>query len=303
MWVWILLSVLGVSASGTDEVRAVWVTRYDFRTGAEVRAVVANCDKLGFNTILFQVRGEGKPLYRSRLEFPVPGFDALEVACEEAHRRGLTLHAWVNVFPAGRSRSAPLAVRYSKWLLRERNDGYVFLDPQRPEVRAHLAAVAEEIVTRYPVDGIHLDYIRYPRNAKGSSAAVTATVRKIRGVVNEARPGTIVSAAILGTAKARASAHQDAESWVREGLVDWVFPMTYNNNDGEHARQLADNYARFSGGRCLPGVGAYRHRTGDQTVRQVRMSRGGYAVFGYASLFSRGGNARREALGVVMAGR
>ena len=304
MWVGVLLSLVAVSPStDPDKVRAVWVTRYDFASEADVRRIIANCDDLGFNTVLFQARGEGEPLYTSKLETPPPAFDALRVACDEARLRGLALHAWINIFPAGRSRKAPLAALHPDWLLRETNDGYVFLDPANRAVRAHVTAVVEEIAKGYPVDGIHLDYIRYPRHAKGSRWSVSHTVKMIRQAVDRARPGTIVSAAILGTAKKRASALQDAESWVRDGLVDWVFPMVYNTDDREHARQVAENNALFPKGRCLPGIGAYRHATGAQTARQVRMCRGGYAIFAYASLFSREGRGRREALVGILGGR
>src|SRR5688572_12674087 len=99
------------AAAGTDDVRAIWVTRFEYQTEADVKAIVANCAALGFNTILFQVRGQADAYYRSsiepwaeRLGGRDPGFDPLDVACREAKRRGVALHAWVNVMPAWRGK-------------------------------------------------------------------------------------------------------------------------------------------------------------------------------------------------------
>src|SRR5438067_11750237 len=96
-------AAFGSPAPAADEVRAIWVTRFEYQTEAEVKTILANCASLGFNTILFQVRGQADACYRSsiepwaeRLGGRDPGFDPLEVACRESRRLGLSLHAWVN---------------------------------------------------------------------------------------------------------------------------------------------------------------------------------------------------------------
>jgi uncharacterized lipoprotein YddW (UPF0748 family) len=80
-------------APATDEVRAIWVTRFEYQSEADVRTILANCAALGFNTILFQVRGQADAYYRSsiepwaeRLGGRDPGFDPLDVACRESKR-------------------------------------------------------------------------------------------------------------------------------------------------------------------------------------------------------------------------
>src|SRR5678816_2599221 len=55
-------------AAGSDDIRAIWVTRFEYQTEADVKAIVANCAALGFNTILFQVRGQADAYYRSSIE-------------------------------------------------------------------------------------------------------------------------------------------------------------------------------------------------------------------------------------------
>ena len=165
--------------SGLD--RSIWVTRWDYRTREDIRNIMANCAEAGFTAVIFQVRGNGTVFYPSELElwsedfdFRFPGFDPLAVAVEEAHLRGLQLHAWLNMIPGWRGDSPPEDARqlYASrpgWFLRDRfgqpeprePGRYLGLNPCLPEVRRHLVAVCREVASGYEVDGIHLDYIRF----------------------------------------------------------------------------------------------------------------------------------------------
>ena len=167
---------------GGAPVRAIWVTRFDYKTPEQVATVMQNVADAGFNTVLFQVRGEGVAEYDSRVEpwserwgYRHPGYDPLAVAVDHAHERGLALHAWVNVIPAWRGLDPPQHPdvpwnKHPEWRWYDRwgncqplNRGfYVGLNPCLPAVRKHLVSVVEDIVDRYEVDGIHLDYIRFP---------------------------------------------------------------------------------------------------------------------------------------------
>ena len=86
--------------------RCIWVDRWDYRSADDVRRIVADCQRAGFTTLLWQVRGNGTVYYPSNLEvwaepfqFKDPGFDPLAVAVQEAHAHGLRLQAWFNVMP------------------------------------------------------------------------------------------------------------------------------------------------------------------------------------------------------------
>jgi uncharacterized lipoprotein YddW (UPF0748 family) len=335
----LLLSTLLAQAAPrvqARDVRAIWVTRFEYSTEAEVREIVRNSAALGFNTILFQVRGQADAYYKSRLEPWAerlggrdPGFDPLEAACAEAKRRGVQLHAWINVLPLWRGKAAPADRSHAwhrrpEWLLvgkdgkrQALNDHYVCANPCLPAVRAHLAEVARDLVSRYPVDGLHLDYIRFiegdwsydPATLRlfgGSPAkdpagwerfkrdAVTQLVRSIRTAVRAARPEAVVSAAVFPTAKGRALRFQDAEAWARQGLVDWVFPMTYEDSSEDFEALVGDAARDFPGAAVLPGVGAYRHARADLTARQIRACPGGFALFSYSSLYVSPDAARQE---------
>jgi hypothetical protein len=205
-----------------------------------------------------------------------------------------------------------------------------------------------DIATRYPIDGLHLDYIRFIegdwsydertlstfRVLYGASpeekpaewtayrrASVSDLVRSIRDAVKGARPDAILSAAVFPTAESRRKVLQDAEGWVKAGMVDWVFPMTYSDSDRDFRNEIEEGYSLFrssglgtpgaraplpsrngravemsSGPRvvCFPGVGAYKHQTADQTVRQLEMCRGGFALFSYSSLYVSPDETRKE---------
>src|SRR5262249_3044378 len=141
--------------------RAMWVTRFDYKTREDVLKVVEACEMAGINTILFQGRGNATALYRSSYErwaeqfaFTDPGFDPVAVAIEAAHRKGIEVHAWVNVIPAwwGTEPPSDPAQVYNKhpeWMWYDQ-DGkrqglqdkfYVSVNPCLPEVRQYLVSV------------------------------------------------------------------------------------------------------------------------------------------------------------------
>jgi len=164
--------------------------------------MVASAKAGGFNTLLVQVRGRGDAYYAGTLEPRAaelagkPSFDPLATVLADAHAAGLKVHAWVAVnlvssavtLPASRDH---VIYRAPEWLMvpRElaaemkkinlRSPAYLgrlarwsranntsveglYLSPLHLGAQDHAAAVIAEIATNYQVDGIHLDYIRFP---------------------------------------------------------------------------------------------------------------------------------------------
>lgn len=131
-----------------------------------------------FNAVILQVRPQADALYPSELEpwsyfltgeqnkAPDPYYDPLEFWTNEAHRRGIELHAWINPYRAHHStgkgiseksfiKTNPEGVYYLK-------EGYWWMDPSLKSTQDHTSKVVRDIVKRYDIDGIHLDDYFYP---------------------------------------------------------------------------------------------------------------------------------------------
>lgn len=193
------------AARAFSEVRALWVVRGTLARPASARAMVRRAHEAGFNTLIVQIRGRGDAYYDSRIEPRAEAldgaparYDPLATVLQEAHARGLAVHVWMNVNLVGgleRPRSPDHLVNARPDLLavprdlssrlrpmNPRDPAYVttllewsrrntrtveglYASPSRPEVREHLRAVWRDVLERYQVDGLHLDYIRYPSRA------------------------------------------------------------------------------------------------------------------------------------------
>ena len=253
-----------------DEIRAVWLTTIggiDWpRTYAtspatieqQKRELTRMLDRLKLiriNTVLLQTRIRGTVIYPSSLEpwdgcisgqpGRSPGYDPLRFAIDECHKRGMELHAWVVTLPLGKWNGAGcrnMRNKYPKLIRRIGEDG--FLNPEQPQTGDVIASVCEEIVRKYDVDGIHLDYIRYPdgwRIKVGRSIGrehITSIVRKIHTAVKSVRRNIKLSCSPIGKYEdlSRYSSRgwnaymgvcQDAQGWLRMGLMDQLYPMMY----------------------------------------------------------------------------
>ena len=253
-----------------DEIRAVWLTTIggiDWpRTYAtspatieqQKRELTRMLDRLKLiriNTVLLQTRIRGTVIYPSSLEpwdgcmsgqpGRSPGYDPLRFAIDECHKRGMELHAWVVTLPLGKWNGAGcrnMRNKYPKLIRRIGEDG--FLNPEQPQTGDVIASVCEEIVRKYNVDGIHLDYIRYPDGWKikvGRSTGrehITSIVRKIHTAVKSVRRNIKLSCSPIGKYEdlSRYSSRgwnaymgvcQDAQGWLRTGLMDQLYPMMY----------------------------------------------------------------------------
>ena len=150
---------------------------------AELREIFDRAKALNLNAVVLQVRNMCDALYDSPIEpwsyyltgkigkAPVPFYDPLEFAIEEAHARGLELHAWINPYRAltgyygGDVPDDHISKSYP-WLV-HKNGAHYWLDPSSEFVQNRVLTVAFDIVNRYDVDGIHLDDYFYPYPGEG----------------------------------------------------------------------------------------------------------------------------------------
>lgn len=146
---------------------------------AALRAMFDRLKASGINAVFFQVRSESDAMYASTIEPwsyyltgtqglpPAPLWDPLAFAVEEAHKRGMELHAWINPYRVIRSISSTypkalnhLSVKRPEWMLPVQN--VLLLNPGIPEARQYLVGMLSDMVSRYDIDGLHYDDYFYP---------------------------------------------------------------------------------------------------------------------------------------------
>lgn len=292
-------SFYAVNPNPKYEVRAVWLTtiggidwphsyaqseRSAEKQKEELRAILDRLQKANINTILLQTRIRATTIYPSQYEpwdgclsgFPgkSPGYDALQFAIDECHKRGMEVHAWVVTIPVGKWNSygcRQLRKRFPRLIKRIDQDGY--MDPEATQTGCYLAEMCREIVQRYDVDGIHLDYIRYPETWKfriGKDLArgnITRIVEKIHQAVKKEKPWVKMSCSPIGKFddlsrywshgwNAYTKVAQDAQAWLKDGLMDELFPMMYFR--GDQFFPFAIDWKEHSYGKIIaPGLGIY----------------------------------------------
>ena len=323
----LLLAALAlVSALDRGEMRGVWVVRTALASPESADAVVDDAARAGLNTLFVQVRGRGDALYRSAiaprsevLRGQPADFDPLARVLSRARARGMQVHAWINVLLVG-GFGVPLpaghvAATHPDWLMvprsaaaraletragdlaaliearRDPDAEGLYLSPSAPGAVSHLDAVVRELVTAYGVDGLHLDFIRYPARDYDYSRAALASFRAQRGrgwlmdgprrdpagwaahrearldalvarlsrTARAARPSIVVSAAVLPEAAAMRDKGQAWPGWMRRGLVDAACAMAYTPDTALFRDQIQTLRERLGPQAALwAGIGAYR---------------------------------------------
>lgn len=169
--------------SNPVEARALWVDNTHMpNSPAAVAQMMDRLQRIGFNMVFAEVFAGGYTLWPSQVAASYgiakqrPGyeaFDPLQALVTEAHKRGIALIAWFDVFMAGFNGPGPICSKYPQW--QEIMEGgrpldqnnFAWLSPAVPEARRYLLELFAEVVRNYDVDGIQLDYIRYSSTPSG----------------------------------------------------------------------------------------------------------------------------------------
>ena len=300
----------------------MWVLRTSLIHAEDVPRIVERAKRMGVRGLLVQVIGRGDAWYRSdRLPAPEPlqgsGRDPLGEILPLAHAAGLEVHAWVNCCLVWSGPKRPRDPRHvvnahPEWVARM-TDGRamtrlsphqaerlhvegVFLSPAHPKVREWIADNIKELVSRYPIDGVHLDYIRQPVVSIGNDPTtrarfaletgvdpimfrrlphaermrmdstwaafqmdqVTAIVREVRETLNEVKPGLPLSAAVVADTLTALTVKRQAWSrWVRDGLLDRAYLMCYAPETQTVLQQLTVMSEQLGTDRLVPGIAMY----------------------------------------------
>ncbi len=282
-------------AQPKHEVRAVWLTTIGgidwphnyAHDGVSIRQqkrelcdILDRLKRINVNTVLLQTRVRATTIYPSDLEpwdgclsgkpGHSPGYDALQFAIDECHRRGMELHAWVVTIPIGKWNTygcRQLRQRYGSLIKHIGEEGY--MNPESPTTAEYIANICDEITRRYDIDGIHLDYIRYPETWRGKKSAenITRIVRTIHKKVKSRKPWVKLSCSPIGKYddlsryssrgwNARRQVAQDAQGWLRDGLMDQLYPMMYFQ--GNNFYPFAIDWQEHNYGRTVvSGLGIY----------------------------------------------
>lgn len=326
------------------EVRAVWIATVaglDWPNSTDTAEQKRSLDhlletlaKARFNTVFFQVRGRGDAMFPSAVEpwatsltgtpGADPGWDPLRFIIDRAHARGIEVHAWFNTYFVSGRRSAPPATEpphvvsaHPEWVRRYGNQWWI--DPGNPDAQSYLAGLAADLVARYDLDGLHLDYIRYPgvdfddarsyaRYGDGLGRAewrrrnVTGLLRRLGDTLRELKPWVKLGCTPIGIymnpdgvrgLESYSDVFQDSYLWVREGLVDYIVPQLYwplGGADGDpDFGVMATEWRRQTAGRHLYlGVGSYKPEVERQTNSLIGVARStgaeGMAFFRYENI-------------------
>lgn len=266
----------GYSALNYGEVKGVWISyielaqllqgqpRDSFRKN--ISAVFDNCAALGINTVYVHVRSHSDAYYRSDL-FPWskyvtgtlgadPGFDPLEIMLDEAHSRGLSFQAWINPLRACGEGQLSSYGSYPVYTFATADgmagkyavsvNGTYYLNPAYEQVTQLIADGASEILTKYNVDGLHIDDYFYPTtDASFDSSAFAASgadslsdfrfancdrmVSGLYSAVKKANPTAVFSVSVQGRIDNNyTQLYADVKKWcTTSGYLDVIIPQIY----------------------------------------------------------------------------
>lgn len=338
-----LFSVL-FSASPKHEVRAVWLssasgdwpkTYNKEEQQQSLTEIFALLKRYNFNTIYFQVRLRGNTMYRSDIEpwaqqltgvlGKDPGWDPLQFAITEARKQGMELHAWFNVAKVWGLDVPPAHARHllkahPEWV--QQVEGEWWLDMGIQQARDYTVNVVMELVSKYDIDGIQFDFIRYPNalfddwetfaaigdgveRSQWRRNSITLFVRECYAKISALKPTLKVGSTPIGIYKSINGAQssftgydgvfQDSRLWLQEKMHDYLAPQIYwtigeqqNPNDPDFSA-LCSDWARESFGRHIyTGIGIYRDNVREETSAQIAVSRNtgalGQAYFRFEQL-------------------
>lgn len=308
-----------VARAEEDEVRAVWVSFYEYK-GAGLKnksesVFRQNADKMfrnirdnGCNTVYFHVRAFDDAIWPSEnFGFSTymgnePEYDPLAILVETSHKYGISFHAWMN----------PYRITQKK-----------VYDPSMPSTNSRILLAVREVIDNYPVDGIHFDDYFYPSKghkqyAKYASLSkeikmvyTNAMVQSVYQMVKEKSPALQFGISPAGNVEYCESIGADVKTWMSTpGYVDYIVPQIYWSNSyklGGKMTKLFDQ--RMSQWKRLNtanikmyiGLGLYRGGMKDSLDRGWRKSSkvvasqisktrrsakvSGYSLFSYESLY------------------
>jgi len=288
------------------------------RQQAEARAILDKLVSLKMNAVILQVRPHGDALYSSNLEpwspwltgtmGRSPGYDPLAYWIQQAHARGIEVHAWFNPFRALSNAShatSPNHVTRAAPHITKPFGSMVWCDPAHPETRRRALDAILDVVRRYDIDGVHLDDYFYPypsgkltfRDGKTPAqrrAYVDQFVSNLYSSVKRQKPWVRVGISPFGIwrpgvpagIEAGIDSYEqlagDARKWLKQGWVDYLAPQLYwRISPAKQSFPVLLEWWRQQGSRPVwPGIASSRvnssedpGRPASEIINQIDLSR------------------------------
>lgn len=276
-----------VAVMSSDEItadmnfRGVWISTVynsDFPTvqndidgqKLEFTTKLDQLKELGINAVMVQVRPKGDAYYKSELnpwsstitgtEGKDPGYDVMEFMIDEAHKRGMEFHAWLNPYRVTTSgtdvsklSSDNMARKNPSWIITYNNA--LYYNPELTEVKQYITDTVEEIVVNYNVDGVHFDDYFYPSKyplsegetddgaeANARRGHVNEMVKMVYDIIKSVDENIDFGISPMGIWKndytdpkgsatngseAYYTVSSDALAWIEGGYIDYITPQIY----------------------------------------------------------------------------
>lgn len=243
----------------------------------EITKLLDSLKLYNVNTVIFQIRAECDAFYNSSIDPwsywltnsqgtpPSPLYDPLQYAIEEAHKRGMELHAWFNPYRAYRQTNTYTTANnhvtkaHPDWVI-TCPDGYKFLDPGLPSVRNYVTSVVYDVTNRYDIDGVHFDdyfypypehsfttqdsatYANYPRGftnlGNWRRDNVNILIKQVNDTIKSIKPWVKFGISPFGIWKngvpagitgldAYSTIYCDAMAWLKDKSIDYLTPQLY----------------------------------------------------------------------------
>lgn len=258
------------------EMRSVWITtvwgldwpQNDYNAHTQKQQYISyleKCNQLNINAIFFQVKGMGDAFYDSPYEpwsryitgerGKHPGYDVLKFMIDEAHKRNIEFHAWMNPYRiATRANNGttypPLHSSVKvEWVVN--HEKIQIYNPALPEVRQRLSDIVKDIITKYDVDGIHFDDYFYPDPSSAGQmisdasdyeklgkeyatiqafrrANVDKAIKDVHDIIVSVKPNVVFSVSPAPNQDYNFNTlFADVTKWSQEGWIDVVIPQLY----------------------------------------------------------------------------
>lgn len=350
------ISANAYNALNFDEQKGMWISFLEFQNilkgksegqfTASVKAMYDNCKLMGINTVYVHARSHSDSFYPSEL-FPwsknvtgtigvAPDFDPFKILVNEAHSRGLSIHAWINPLRGVSEKDmadVPSGYPMKQWYNDPAKkgtyivsvDGVWYCSPAYKEVRSLITNGIKEILSKYNVDGIHIDDYFYPTTANSFDAAafsasgssdrtawrldtVSQMVKEMYSGVKSVNPSAVFGISPQGNISNNYDfQYADVKKWASQsGYMDYLVPQIYfgfNNKTQPYEKNLQSwcDMVTNPSVKLVVGLAPYKlgvsENTGEWTsgkrilARQIETFRGsskygGAAFFRYESLFS-----------------